>query len=345
MPPLPAATSRDHHTARLQVSAERAAPGLRSALNPRHPGEAPNPAERRTAWRRRCPIGRSAYGPLDRNPMHGQRQKRTLHPVTHPFETMPVPIAWLIPPLEIRAPLEQSPSVSISEKVEPGPLVAPGVCTVTLMVLAYAIPGTVTASRAPSSSAFRTIFSHQCYPSLRRDILPYMRVSIPGDTVACGLIGQVQQLARGQKPTPQQVTKRAPQPSKRITQQGLLIANVSRIRAVRGSTAKEPASLTHVGLRQPLLRLLGQSCSLLGSSVDSWTPVSIVMARLHRTHISKPSQESGSHHVAGSAWLSCSAWAWRWVDAAPGTSRRSQSPPRVLIRWRGWACSAKVSVR
>jgi hypothetical protein len=28
----------------------------------------PNPAERRTAWHRRCPLGGSAYGPLDRLP-------------------------------------------------------------------------------------------------------------------------------------------------------------------------------------------------------------------------------------------------------------------------------------
>jgi hypothetical protein len=75
----------------------------------------------------------------------------------------------------------------------------------------------------------------------------------------------------------------------------------------------------------------------LRSSVDSWTPVSIVMTRLHRTRISEPPrEESSSRPVVGSAWLWCWAWAWRWVDAALLMSRRSQPLPGVLIRWLGW---------
>lgn len=42
-----------------------------------------------------------------------------------PFDEVPVPMAWLIPPPEIR-PLLQSAWVDISEKVVPGPEVAPG---------------------------------------------------------------------------------------------------------------------------------------------------------------------------------------------------------------------------
>ncbi|MFD0345325.1 hypothetical protein ACFQ0M_03025 [Kitasatospora aburaviensis] len=62
-------------------------------------------------------------------------------------------MAWLMPPPEIRPPA-QSACVEISENVEPGPAVAPGVFTVTPTVLAYAVPGTAIARTAPTASAF-----------------------------------------------------------------------------------------------------------------------------------------------------------------------------------------------
>ncbi|MCX5612702.1 hypothetical protein OHB39_34895 [Streptomyces sp. NBC_00047] len=52
-----------------------------------------------------------------------------------PFTPAPAPMAWLIPPPEIRPP-EQSACVDISALAVAGPLVAPGVFTVTLTVLA-----------------------------------------------------------------------------------------------------------------------------------------------------------------------------------------------------------------
>ncbi|SNQ47586.1 hypothetical protein FRACA_1980004 [Frankia canadensis] len=61
---------------------------------------------------------------------------------------LPVPVAWLIPPPEIR-PLLQSAWVEISEFAVEGPLVAPGVFTVTATVLAKAAAGKATASAAP----------------------------------------------------------------------------------------------------------------------------------------------------------------------------------------------------
>ncbi|GGS10734.1 hypothetical protein Snoj_14780 [Streptomyces nojiriensis] len=61
--------------------------------------------------------------------------------------------------------------MDISEKAEPGPMVAPGVFTVTPTVLAYAIPGTARASRALTISAFpaagrrRSVFRIRISPS------------------------------------------------------------------------------------------------------------------------------------------------------------------------------------
>lgn len=64
-----------------------------------------------------------------------------------------------MPPPEIR-PLEQSASVDISEKVDPGPEVTPGVFTVTPTELAYAVPDTATTMAAPMASAFPVANRH-----------------------------------------------------------------------------------------------------------------------------------------------------------------------------------------
>ncbi len=70
-----------------------------------------------------------------------------------PFDEVPVPMAWLIPPPETR-PLLHAALVDISEKAEAGPVVAPGVLTVTPTVFAYAVSGTARASSALMTSAF-----------------------------------------------------------------------------------------------------------------------------------------------------------------------------------------------
>ncbi len=70
-----------------------------------------------------------------------------------PLDAVPVPMAWSMPPPEIR-PLAQAALVVISEKVEPGPAVAPGVFTVAPTVLAWATPGTARASAAPMAHVF-----------------------------------------------------------------------------------------------------------------------------------------------------------------------------------------------
>lgn len=70
-----------------------------------------------------------------------------------PLDDVPVPMAWLTPPPATRPP-EQSAWVEISAKAAAGPEVAPGVLTVTLTVLAYAVAGMARASAAPMTSAF-----------------------------------------------------------------------------------------------------------------------------------------------------------------------------------------------
>ncbi|MFE3284728.1 hypothetical protein ACFXJJ_16610, partial [Streptomyces sp. NPDC059233] len=69
-----------------------------------------------------------------------------------PLDISSLPMAWSAPPPETR-PSGQSACEVTPVKGVAGPMVAPGVATVTSAVLAYAAPGTATVSSPARSSA------------------------------------------------------------------------------------------------------------------------------------------------------------------------------------------------